>query len=470
MSIRITALIIFLIFLWIYVWKDWFISLCGLILLMAVIEYPDMPKSIFGIPGLNLWNITLGITLIAWMMSNHRQKFRWDMPRNVAILLLIYLGVIIIGVMRLCLNPTYIWSPLGLAGVIFENLLNTIKWTIPALLLFDGCRTHRQVVLAYISIIALLFLLAVQVIKWIPIEGALGSASDTTDNKRMKLNKEIGYHNTDVAVLLAGAFWGIIASLHLTHKKKYKALFLAASIVVAFALALTGGRGGYIAWVTTGLILCLIKWTKHLIIAPVVVLLLPVIFPGVTARMFIGFGQTDISGQSTIDTEALTSGRIHMWPHVINKIGESPLVGFGREAMRRTGLVRKVELEFPGTGGTHPHNMYLETLLDNGILGSIPIFVFWGILVVYAGRSFRSKNRLCSSVGGLALALTLSSLIGGITGQHFYPQEHTISIWAAQLLALRVYVEEKRAQIDRINVNTSPTYTHQQPEIISSYS
>ena len=57
MSIRITALYIFVTFLAIYAWKDWFKSLCGLILLMAVIEHPDMPKTVLGIQGLNPWNV-----------------------------------------------------------------------------------------------------------------------------------------------------------------------------------------------------------------------------------------------------------------------------------------------------------------------------------------------------------------------------------------------------------------------------
>ena len=57
MSIRITALYIFVTFLCIYAWKDWFKSLCGLILLMAVIEHPDMPKTVLGIQGLNPWNV-----------------------------------------------------------------------------------------------------------------------------------------------------------------------------------------------------------------------------------------------------------------------------------------------------------------------------------------------------------------------------------------------------------------------------
>ena len=65
MSIRITALYIVVIALACYAWKDWFKSLCGLILMMAIFEHEDMPRTMFGIPGLNMWNVLFFV----WMDS-----------------------------------------------------------------------------------------------------------------------------------------------------------------------------------------------------------------------------------------------------------------------------------------------------------------------------------------------------------------------------------------------------------------
>ena len=50
----------------IYAYRDWFKSVCGLILLMAVIQHPDLPKNILGIQGMNAWNILLVNVLLAW--------------------------------------------------------------------------------------------------------------------------------------------------------------------------------------------------------------------------------------------------------------------------------------------------------------------------------------------------------------------------------------------------------------------
>ena len=186
----------------------------------------------------------------------------------------------------------------------------------------------------------------------------------------------------------------------------------------------------------------------------VIIISASVIFPAVSARIWEGFGETNIAGQSTIDlNEGVTSGRWIFWPYVVDKIAESPLVGYGRLAMRRTGLKDFLRTEYDESQAVdHPHNMYMEILLDNGIIGSIPVFLLFMLMVVYSARLFRSNNHLCSAVGGLSLALTLSSLFGGITGQHFYPQEHTIGIWAAFFLSLRVYVDEK---ISTYAINTN---------------
>jgi len=117
--------------------------------------------------------------------------------------------------------------------------------------------------------------------------------------------------------------------------------------------------------------------------------------------------------------------------------------------MHRTGLQTALFDQYgSGEAVAHPHNLYLETVLDNGILGSIPIWLFYALVVVYAAGLFRSRNRLYSAVGGLALALMLTSLIGGLSGQHYFPQEHTLGLWAAVFISLRVCLEEKRAQID----------------------
>jgi len=452
MSIRITALYIFVTFLCIYAWKDWFKSLCGLILLMAVIEHPDMPKTVLGIQGLNPWNLLFAMIFLAWAASRRREGLTWDMPRHISVLLLMYLGVILFGVLRAVLDRSYI-QDYPLKSLISEELINTVKWVLPGILLFDGCRTRRQVVIVLACILSIWCLIAVQLHRLLPL-GSILQDGGGIEYTRIAI-KNMGYAATDLSVMLAGASWGLLAAVPLVQRK-YWVMILAAAGIVFTAMALTGGRAGYLAWGGMGLVLCLLKWRKYLLLAPIVVMLLPMIFPGAVGRMLQGFGQTDVAGQSTVDDYSITSGRTLIWPHVIDKICESPLVGHGRLAMARTGLMTYLALEYSeGEAVGHAHNMYLDTLLDNGILGSLPIFFFWGLMVLYSTRLFRSDNRLCSAVGGVALASMLAELLGGIAGQRFYPREHTMGMWIAMFLMLRVYVEERQIQARLTNTGDS---------------
>ena len=443
MSLRHLALYILIFSLSVYAWKDWFKSLCGLILLMAVIEHSDMPKSIFGIQGLNMWNILFAVIFLAWVTDRFKRGLNWDMPRHINILLLIYLAVILAGVVRAVFDRGA-YDNYPLKSLLSDQLINTIKWVLPGVLLFDGCRTRQRILIAMGSILVLYFVISIQVVRYMPFSAAFDSG--VLDQKRISLGEYMGYNACDISTFLAGAFWAILAASQMVQKMKYKLLVLGASAIVLFGQAVTGGRAGYIAWGATGLVLSFLKWRKLLLLVPVVIVLLPIVFPSAVNRMFSGFGETDVSGQSVIDEEAVASGRVIIWSYVVDEISKSPIVGYGRLAMNRVGITSIIENDHPGTKAAHPHNMYLEILLDNGLLGSIPIFLFWAILVVYSGILFRSTNRLCSAVGGMALSFMLAQLLAGIGAQHFYPLESTLGVWAAMFLMLRVHVENTKAK------------------------
>jgi len=450
MSIRLLVLYTCAAGLSVYAWKDWFKSLCGLILMMAVLENKNVPTAVMGIPGLNMWNVLFVMIVLAWAVNRRRDGLVWNMPRHMKVLLLLYLGVVVVGVVHAVLDPGYMLR-YPLRDFINEELINTIKWVLPGVLLFDGVRTRRQVIVALICILTAYFLISVQVVRYMPLGAALGDAA-VLERSRISLGRYINYTAVNISAMLAGASWGVLATLTLIRTKKYKVVVLAFAMVVVLGQSLTGGRAGYLAWIATGLVLCLLKWRKYLLLAPVIAILVPILMPGVVDRMLQGFGETSASGESTVDQRVVTAGRTQVWPLVVDKIGESPWFGHGRDAMRRTGLTERTRVEF-GDPFAHPHCMYLETLLDNGIFGSLPIFVFWVVVIVHAAKLFRSRNHLYAALGGLALALTLAQLFAGIGAQTFYPRSITLGWWAAVFLMLRVYVEEKQVELSASTVD-----------------
>ena len=107
---RYTLLIAFCVFLGVYAWRDWYKSLCGLILMMAVIEHPDMPKSMFGAQGLNPWNIILFVIILAWLSTRRKEGLVWDMPTGTNILLILYSLVIMVAFFRMMTDTDELYT------------------------------------------------------------------------------------------------------------------------------------------------------------------------------------------------------------------------------------------------------------------------------------------------------------------------------------------------------------------------
>ena len=449
--IRLTLLGLYVLGFSAYAFKDWFKSLCALIILMAVIEHPDMPKTILGIQGLNPWNLLLVAVVAGWARARKAEGLTWDMPRRVNLLLLLYLGVVLIAFARMAASPGLLDE--SLPSLVSEYLVNTLKWVVPALLLFDGARTRPRLLLGLAALLGVYFLLGVQVIKWMPLSYALDS--DSLSSRSLKiLQNEIGYHRVNISAMLAGASWAIFATRPLALANWQRVALIGATVAVAYAQALTAGRAGYVTWAAVGLILCSMRWRKYLLGVPVLIIAVAVLAPGVTQRMLEGFTAStrDVNvrleqgggSDSGPDAYTITAGRTVIWPFVIRKITQAPLFGYGREAMVRTGLTQYLFVNL-GEAFGHPHNAYLELLLDSGLFGFLLVLPFYFVIVKKSISLFMdARHPVFTSVGGVSSALVLALLLAGTGSQTFYPREGWLPMWCAIGLMLRVYVERAR--------------------------
>jgi len=449
--IRLTLLLAIVLFLALYAWKDWYMSLCGLILLMAFTEHPDMPNSMFGVHGLNPWNLLCAVIVVAWLLHRAREGLTWDMPRSVSVLLLLYLGIVLVAFLRMISDRHELTLPkYTTAYLVSEHLLNTVKWVIPGLLLFDGCRSRRRFLLGLASLLTVYLLLSLQVIKWMPPSIAFSGETLTQRSAKILL-KEIGYHRVNLSMMLAGASWAILATAPLAKRRGQVLLILAASVVVVYAQALTAGRMGYATWAALGIVLSVIRWRRYLPLVPLALLVATFVVPAATERMLKGFSAETRDSNALVtartvdateggpDAYTITAGRNIAWPYVVAKIGEFPVFGFGRLAMERTGLTRflwdEFEESFP-----HPHNAYLELLLDNGLVGFLVVVPFFFVAVARSMRLFRDPSPLSAAVGGVACSLILALLIASLGSQSFYPREGSVGMWCAIGLMFRASV------------------------------
>jgi O-antigen ligase len=443
----------------VYAWRDWYKALCGLILMMAVVQHPDVPSSVLGIPGLNPWNIALLSIVVAWLTARRQEGLTWDLPGHVVGLLCVYLAVMLVSSARMMADREVLHETISY--LVGEHFINVFKWVVPALLLYDGCRSRERFRMATFSILAVYVLLAVQVVRWVPISYAMHG--DLLEQRAHKIiGNEVGYHRVNMSMMLAGASWAIFCARVVADRRAIMLAMIPVSLFVLLGQSLTAGRTGYATWAVVGLTLCMIRWKRYLLLMPALAVAVLTFIPGVSQRMFSGFSEETVDTNSRIEAEAvtevsldgghepdlytITSGRNFAWPFVIEAIKKQPIVGYGKLAMRRTGLTDMLFEEY-GEAFPHPHNAYLEMLFDAGVIGFLCVVPFYGLVLFRSLSLFRdSRSPIFVAAGGVAAALTLALLVAAMGSQTFYPREGSVGMWCAIALMLRVHVERTRAE------------------------
>ena len=298
-----------------------------------------------------------------------------------------------------------------------------------------------------------------QIAKWVPPTYALDGEQLERRTLRVLLSG-MGFHRVNLSAMLSGASWAVLCA-RVMVPVGYRLPVLFGMLFMVYAQMLTGGRAGYGSWVVVGLILCVLKWRRYLLLVPVAAALSMVLLPGVVGRAVQGFtAETRDTNRrleesqnrprdpnAEVDAYTVTAGRSVAWPLIIEGIKKRPLFGLGRQAMLRSGIATYLYQTF-GELFPHPHNAYLEFLLDNGIVGAAIVWPFYALMLWYSMRLFLDRKSVtCAAIGGVSMALILSLLVSAVGSQTFYPREGWLGMWCAMMLMLRVRVErQKRAR------------------------
>lgn len=444
MSLRVLFGFLFVAGFSIYAWRNYFTSLCALLVFTAFFKHPDMPRSAMGIPGLEFWNVLMVNVVLAWLVQRRREGLEWDIPPSLKLAAKLYLAVLFIAFLRMFIDPTQ-YYPFTRLQMALDYIVAPVKFLVPAVILYDSVRTKERAVWAMWAIMIGYFFLSLQVVRYMGLH--VYSGEELNKRGAKIIQHAVGYDRVDVAMMLAGSAWAMIALSRIAKNKWQWLMAWGAAAFILLSETLTGGRSGYVACGLVGLMLCVIRWRKYLPLIPVAALVVIVALPGVRERMLHGFDKE--SGNIVIeeDNSEITSGRTTIWPYVIKKIEASPLIGYGRDAMVRTGLHDWL-MAVLGEEFGHPHNAYLEILLDDGIIGFLCVLPLYFICVKRSLSIFRDRtDPVYEAAGGIACALLFALLVTGLGAQTFYPREDVIWMWGAIAIAMRFWVQ-REAEIE----------------------
>ncbi len=192
------------------------------------------------------------------------------------------------------------------------------------------------------------------------------SGSAEAEVHRFGLRKEVGLSNPNAF----GAWFGFCSVYFfirgfLSRSSAYRAIFWSVAIACLFLVTLTVSRGALLATVAAMVVASRYFITKSF--APILVLAL-------FGMSLVGLGIFDDAIRSYGMRGAEDTGRLKLWPVIIQRFIASPLIGVG---------ITNVGTFLSATkAAVTPHNGFLFIALTSGI---VPLLLF----LVYWARAFR---------------------------------------------------------------------------------
>ncbi len=194
--------------------------------------------------------------------------------------------------------------------------------------------------------------------------------------------------------------------------------------LITFALLLTFSRGAFIGFLLVNLWMLAWKFNaKSVSLAVLAITLAAILLPGaVYSRISLGLDSGDV--------DAVSAGRIEgIWLPLLPEALTSPPWGYGLSSIMWSYAMETGAMMPVG----HPHNAYLEALLDTGVIGlSLMLVFFWHVWQGF--RKLGSNAYLSPELRAFfqgATAALLAFLVTGMAGSSLRPTAEATYLWFA---------------------------------------
>jgi O-antigen ligase/polysaccharide polymerase Wzy-like membrane protein len=415
----------------VFILRDFRIGVVLLILLLPISASYIFPHAMLGVTGLNPANLllfgTLGSYLLQGLFDGSIRRF---MPRP---LLWLYIVPIIIagalgsghvGDIAPGLSRYVLIEFDNATGYIRDMVVKPLFMVISALLVGAAVSKSEKPEKFLIPTLISIWMMGAIVIVFVYQSGV--ALSELARSDAREFLSPLGIHASDLGHLYQVAYALLLFTWAESKESGLRLALLASMGLVVVALVLTFARGAFLGFiVVNALFLLWRRNAKTLIFFGLLAAIALFLLPGVVYnRVTTGFG----SGLDTI-----SAGRIdEIWLPLLPDVLQSPIYGHGlgstlwSEAMRR------------GAGVTiaavgHPHNAYLQALLDMGIVGLVLVCAYF----VHVWKGFRALSvdpALSPIMRGFylgAAAGLASLLISYVTDSSLMPRPEQVFLWLA---------------------------------------
>jgi O-antigen ligase len=234
---------------------------------------------------------------------------------------------------------------------------------------------------------------------------------------------DMGTHANTLGRVFITAYALLLFALWESKDPRASLGLFAALGIVSLGILLTFSRGAFLGFFLVNALFLMWKFNmKKLGLALLGVALVAVLAPAALyERVTYGWDR---------DADAVSAGRIeHIWHPLLPETLKSPLWGNGLDSIMWSAPMNAGAMEVVG----HPHNAYLEALLDMGLIGlALLLLFYWHVWKGF--RALGSNPYLTPVMRGFfqgACAALLAFAVVSMSGGSLRPAEENALLWIA---------------------------------------
>ena len=402
----------------------------GAVLLLVMLPVQGsylFPHSMFGVTGLNPMNLVLGATLVSYLIRG--QELKRFMPRPLVWLFIVPICIAgLIGMQHVRdIHPAFYEEELihytDTLGYLSDALLKPMLKVFIAVMIGAAVARAKKAESFLVPIIAAVWVMSLMAIGYVVAEGvSLGTLALTYERTFFSA---LGMHANDLGRLYAVAYALLLFTWGETKDVRLKSVLLLTMAVLTLALLLTFSRGAFVGWVMVNVLFLVWKFNARTIGLAVLAAGIGLMFmPGaVVSRMSMGL----VGGG---DVNEFSAGRMEeIWIPLLPELFKSPIWGNGLDSIMWSQAVFTDQM----LAVTHPHNAYMQAILDMGLLGmALLLAYYWH--VYRCARDLGSNAHLSPTMRGFyqgVVAGLLCFIITGFVGSSLRPTAEFAFLWIA---------------------------------------